>query len=66
MTTEKWNIGWLSSFTLIVNNGLREYPGLTYLPLIDCPYPVRYYAIYKKNNKNPHIQKLIDTIKTFF
>ncbi len=46
--------------------GLREYPGLTYIPIKDCPYPVRYNAIYRSNNSNPHVQKLITTLKTFF
>ncbi len=47
-------------------DALREYPGIRFVPITDCPYTVRYYAVYKKNNTNPLIPDLIKAIKTFF
>jgi len=45
---------------------LREYPGVSFIPISDCPYYTKYYYINRRGNRNSYITELYEYLKTFF
>lgn len=46
--------------------GLREYPGIDFALISDCPYTARYFSVYHRLNKNPYIGPIHEFLKSFF
>lgn len=46
--------------------GLREYPGICYIPVENAPFCTQYFLLSLKQNKNPAIGKLIEVLKKSF
>ncbi|MBR5731316.1 MAG: LysR family transcriptional regulator [Firmicutes bacterium] len=46
--------------------GLREYPGVDFALIEDCPYLARYFLISQKTNRSPYLNELHEFLKQFF
>ena len=46
--------------------GLREYPGVDFALIEDCPYLARYFLVSQKTNRSPYLDELHDFLKQFF
>ena len=46
--------------------GLREYPGVDFALIEDCPYLARYFLISPKTNRSPYLNELHEFLKQFF
>lgn len=53
-------------FPSTIPTGLRAYPGICYLPVDDAPYAVRYYLLFRTNDRNPAISLLIKNVRGLF
>ena len=46
--------------------GLREFPGINFARISDCPYEACYYTVTRKGNRSPYTDELHDFLKQFF
>lgn len=53
-------------FPSTIPPGLREYPGIRYVPVSDAPYSMQYYLLSRAEDKNPAISKLADALQECF
>lgn len=53
-------------FPSTIPRGLREYPGICYIPVENAPFCTQYYVLSLRQNKNPAIGMLVEVLKKSF